>query len=81
MPWLRAISTNIPILLDGIETSYTSEPPRKKIPVIKGIPKVLKGRPLMTQGTPVISAKNMTLPRFVLGTYVGEKCVDKKART
>jgi hypothetical protein len=58
-----------------------SETPRKRIPVIKGIPKVLKGSPLITQETPVTSDKSTTQPRFVLGTYVGEKCVDRKART
>ncbi len=30
----------------GWETSFTSEIPRKKIPVLKGIPKVIKESPL-----------------------------------
>ena len=81
MLWLRAISTNVPILQDEIETNFTSKTPRKMIPVLKGIPKVLKESSLASQETHDTNAKSLTLPRFVREINAGENRVDKKART
>ena len=81
MPWLRAISTNIPTLLDGIETSYTFETPRKRIPVIKGIPKVLKGGPPMKRGTLSLSDRGPIRLRSGPMNNVGASLANKGVLT
>ena len=66
---------------DGIEISYTFETPRKRIPVIKGIPKVLKGGPPMKRGTLSLSDRGPIRLGFDPVNNVGASIANKGVLT